>query len=693
MKTHILRAKSLFPTTFLLTVTMVLFANALLWTAPHLFAAATTATVTIVENDSDYKKQTTIHVSGSGSQVTLVDIQSAIAATTTTYLVNRGNGLWYLDVNLIIGDGVTLNLSPAMGVSELQLRSGSNRTVTLQERVLDSNTPDAPAAIEYDTFVILKAVNGTINIDNVKIYSWDKDAQAVDQDETNGRAYILARDASTLNIRNADIGYLGAKDGESYGLSWRDSGEENGEFLTRVTGEVINSKIHHNYYGIYTYQAQNMTFRGNEFYENIRYGFDPHDYSHHFVVEDNIAYNNSAHGFIISRGCNNFVFRNNISYNNVDPGSNLAHGFMLDPGGANIDKPQVSSSNNLLENNEAYDNEGYGLRVLGSSDNTIRANNFHHNEMGISIDANSNRNLFESNRIEDNRRYGFYIRNNSANEIVENQIHRNGRDGVSLSNSAKDNRLLRNAITNNNGYGIAVSGSSTTGNNWSQNSIVDNQDGGIDDRVRKLSAPQLLSTTANRLEGLAKAGATVEFFANDVADTQGARYLGLTTADGSGHFVYVAAGGWSGAYITAIALDESGNASTFSDPLAVSDPVVPTVTATATATPTPTVLTTETPSPTSTLPASTTPTATSTATATPIDSLPTPTSLSTPAFTPTSTSTSTPTTEGNATATATATASIEPGVTPTVTPTPTAENRPGGTGATERIYMPLILGR
>ncbi|MCB0187994.1 MAG: right-handed parallel beta-helix repeat-containing protein, partial [Caldilineaceae bacterium] len=498
--------------------------------------------------------------------VTLPAIQSAVAVTSATYLVDRGNGVWQLNVNLVIGNGVTLQLSPTTGVSELRLRSDSNTFVKQRERILDTDSPDVLDAISYSTFVYLKAESGTIQIDHVTIYSWDESANAVDQDEINGRAYILAKYAATLNIRNADIGYLGSKDGESYGISWRDVGEESGAFITRVTGEVLNSKIHHNYYGIYTYQAENMTFRGNEFYENIRYGFDPHDYSHHFVVEENVAHHNGAHGFIISRGCNNFIFRNNRSHNNYDPGSNLAHGFMLDPGGANIDKPQVSSSDNVLVDNEAYANEGYGIRVLGSSDNILRRNNFHHNDMGMSIDTDSDRNLIENNLVEENSRYGFYMRDHRANQLTENQINRNGLDGVNLNSSAKGNQLLRNTIAQNGGYGIEVRDSSSTGNSWSQNSIYGNQEGGIDDRVRAVAVPDLLRVVENRLEGAAAAGATVELFVNDSAEPQGARYLGSVVVDGSGTFTYVAADTWGGTHVTAVALDGSGNASAFSAP-------------------------------------------------------------------------------------------------------------------------------
>jgi parallel beta-helix repeat protein len=653
-------------------------------------ATAPAATYRIIQ---DSKKQTTIAVSGAGATVTLADIQRAVAVTDTTYLSSSTNGLWRLNVNLLIGPDVTLNLAPAQGVNELQLRSGNNRGLSLAERMAeraaDANSPDALAAIAYSTFVYLKTEHGTINIDGVKIYSWDEARQQVDEDESNGRAYILAKYAATLNIRNSDIGYLGSKDGESYGIAWRDVGEIGDAFITRVTGAVINSQIHHNYYGIYTYQAQNMIFRGNAFYSNLRYGFDPHDYSHHFLVEDNVAYNNGAHGFIISRGCNNFVFRNNKAYANFDPGSNLAHGFMLDPGGADIDKPQVSSSANLLENNEAYNNEGYGIRILGSSDNTLRDNYFHHNEMGISVDTDSDRNLFQGNRVEENRRYGFYMQENEANQLVGNAINRNGSEGiesrktvgmriaentiqangshgVDISNGAQNNRLLRNTIRANNGYGLVVSGSTATGNHWSQNSIAANLAGGINDQVRQVAPPQLVSATTAQAAGRAKAGSTVELFAGDTADGQGARYVGSTVVDGSGDFVYRVSGPWGGSYLTAITLEPAGPASAFSAPIAVLGGDPPTATAVATGTPTVTP---------------------------PVTATLTPTPSNTPTSSPEATTTFTPTATASTSPTLTVTATPSATRMPTIESTPTLESTPVGTGLTEQRYLPLVIQR
>src|SRR5205823_3057080 len=146
---------------------------------------------------------------------------------------------------------------------------------------------------------------------------------------------------------------------------------------TRVTGEVINSNFHHNYYGVYTFQAEDMLFQNNQFHDNVRYGFDPHDFTHDVLVEGNVSYHNGAHGFIISRGCNNFTFRNNIAYSNLDPSTNQAQGFMLDPGSPSADTPQAPSSNNVLDGNIAYNNEGFGLRILGSANNQVLNNHFY----------------------------------------------------------------------------------------------------------------------------------------------------------------------------------------------------------------------------------------------------------------------------------------------------------------------------
>lgn len=422
---------------------------------------------------TDANNQRIILVNGVGATVTLADIQAGVSGDSPNHLLNLGNGSWQLNTSISIGAGVTLNLTPEDGVKELRLRSEKN-SATL------TPTPN----YDYTSFVFLRTYNGSINIERIKLYSWDDAAQKVDEDYNNGRAYLLAKYVAVLNIRDAVISYLGSGDGESYGISWRDINETNSTVLrTRVTGDVVNSEIHHNYYGIYTFQASDMVFQGNKFHHNVRYGFDPHDFTHSVLVENNSAYNNGAHGFIISRGCNNFIIRNNKAYDNSDPGTSEAHGFMLDPGSPTSADPQAPSYDNVLENNEAYNNEGFGLRILGSINNQVMNNYFHHNQVGVSVDDKSTGNLIQNNRLEQNREHGLILLENANNNtVLGNQIIGNSSHGLYLRSN--NNLVRNNTIQLNRMDGVyvwtAVGNSIVQNNQIISNTIIGNLDRGLD---------------------------------------------------------------------------------------------------------------------------------------------------------------------------------------------------------------------
>lgn len=422
---------------------------------------------------ADENGNTTIYVSGIGAAVTLQDIADNLGAADASLLQNVGNGIWQLNANLFLEIGVIFTVSADDGVQELRLRSEASAITT----------------IDYASFVYIRSYNGEINIDGVKLYSWDPGTQTVDEDPQNGRAYLLAKYDAIMNIRNADIGYLGSSDGESYGLTWRDVNDDSTpEVLrTRATGEVVNSKIHHNYYGIYTFQASDMLFRGNKFYSNVRYGFDPHDFSHDFLVEDNEAYDNGAHGFILSRGCNNFTVRNNKSYNNSDPSpSSLAHGFMLDPGSPNSRDPQAPSYDNLFVDNVAYDNEGYGMRILDSHTNEMRNNHFHHNEIGISLEEGSTDNFIVNNNFSQNTRYGIFLQETADKNIVRNNVvEENGDNGIYVRSN--EHEIIRNEVNTNGKAGIALliktGFDAPRANQILSNTVSSNLENGIDLRT------------------------------------------------------------------------------------------------------------------------------------------------------------------------------------------------------------------
>ena len=424
------------------------------------------------------KGEKVIFVDGTNSELTLAGIQTLLitrfgAAETQKLLTNDGavddNGVsknaWTLKASLNISPNVTLRL---LGGATGSAIDGDNKRVDWLRLRSDPSRPDFPKPnpadpahpiFDYDSYVTIKAFSGNIIIEDSKVTSWDTTKNALDENYHDGRAYVLAKYNAEMQIINSEMSYLGYPDGEAYGVSWRDvdsttnpikCGPTPGTKCIRVTGGAINSTFSHNYYGIYTFQAQKMSFVGNRMFSNIQYGFDPHDFTHDVTVENNSAYDNGSHGFIISRGCTDFIFRNNRSYaNKVKPGSKnpSAHGFMLDPGAPpeKAGVPQVPSTNNLYEFNEAYDNDGYAMRIYGSNNNTLRNNLFERDRAGITLEAGSTGNIIDANVI---RRH--------TGEIVT--------DTVTLSTTLKG------------GYGIyafqGADGNTITGNNVSENANV-----------------------------------------------------------------------------------------------------------------------------------------------------------------------------------------------------------------------------
>ncbi|MCL5073570.1 MAG: glycosyltransferase [Actinobacteria bacterium] len=258
-----------------------------------------------------YEESTnSIVISGRGETITLSDIRDRLG---NNYLEEISPKVWYLKANLYISSGVTL--------------------------ILDKNQVEWLRMSSSDKgYVILRGYNATVLINGVKITSWDESNRTFDNNLNDGRSYILVKDGTRMDIYDSDLSYLGFPtnpdlNSSPYGVSWRMSNGKLG--TTLLTGEIINSKFHHNYFGAYTYGATGMIWRGNEFYDNIRYGLDPHDDSNGFLVENNKFYRNGTHGLIFSKRCINNIIRNNISY------GNKIHGIML----------HEKSNNNIIEKN------------------------------------------------------------------------------------------------------------------------------------------------------------------------------------------------------------------------------------------------------------------------------------------------------------------------------------------------------
>ncbi len=353
------------------------------------------------------KEDNTIHVFGRGNPIKLADLQTKLGNDKIEQTKPKE---WLLKANLKIEKGVSLYLSKDE-VEWLKLKS------------------------EPGNFVSIRTWGGNVHIDGVRISSWDTTKNDYDKNDKDGRSFIMAKYSSRMDILNSDLGYLGfdphsSLDGSSYGVSWKLPDGTAGKYF--VTGEVKNSKFHHNYFGAYTYGAVGMVWAGNEFYENIQYGLDPHDDSNGFLVENNISRNNGNHGIIFSKRCVNNIIRNNLSYNNK------LHGIMLDR----------DSNSNIVENNTVYGNKD-GIAFYDSSNNIVKNNKIYGNQRGFRANTRSQKNQITLNEFSKNKQYGVYLYGQADNNTVSNNIFSQNQTAVYVktdSNQINDNNITNNKV-------------------------------------------------------------------------------------------------------------------------------------------------------------------------------------------------------------------------------------------------------
>lgn len=213
--------------------------------------------------------------------------------------------------------------------------------------------------------------------EGVRVTSWDASLATAATDIENARPFVLYEKGSRLDIVDSNMGYLGSDRTSAYGVSWRQGG---------TTGEVLRSRFHHSFFGVYTYEAKDIVFRHNVFSDNIYYGFDPHDYTTGLVVEENEAYGNGSHGFIVSRYVTDSVLARNHSHDN---------------GGNGIVLDFHSDGNRVLEN-RVQRNAKDGIVLNQSSRNLVQGNVISSNRVGIRSSHTNTANRIERNHLDGN---------------------------------------------------------------------------------------------------------------------------------------------------------------------------------------------------------------------------------------------------------------------------------------------------
>jgi parallel beta-helix repeat protein len=424
-----------------------------------------------------------IYVTGPGS-ATLSDVKAGMPNAKLTQVTP---GVWHLRANLVMEKGARLVLhGTKIGGDVNELRLQSNNTG------------------EPNSFVSLTADWGSIDIRSTSITSWD---DAVNGPDTESgalrRAFVRVRSSldpdgvtpreSRMDIIDSDIGYLGSHDAEAYGLTWKVIESPVSSYgaltnlynLVNVYGDIIHSRVHHNYFGHYSFGSFGQQLRDNEMDHNVGYGFDPHDDSDYLVIENNNVHHNGWHGIIASQRCNNTIIRNNTSWNNGKNGIML-HRYCND---------------SLIENNRSFHNGDSGVALFDNARTIVRGNiclqNFN---AGIRMSVGSQDNLIENNEFANGANYGLYLYNGAdlpfpgddghpkRNRFINNRVHHNANVGLNLTTS-DDNLFAGNIFEANYGSLILENGKR---NRFESNAIP------REAVIRTTGAPDFLASTIAR---------------------------------------------------------------------------------------------------------------------------------------------------------------------------------------------------
>jgi parallel beta-helix repeat protein len=280
---------------------------------------------------------------------------------------------------------------------------------------------------QYDILVD----GGQMDINGVKITSWDPDENSVVYQDASGsipRPYIAYDDAKGGGIiQNSELAYMGYNGGIHRGFSI--IGES-------ADIELRNNDFHHWWYAFYSNGAENVTIDGNKFHDNYKYAIDPHSGTRDMKITNNHVYNNTGTGIICSEDCANILIEANLVHNNPKVGIHLSKN-MHD---SIVRNNLIYNSDRGISFNGSPDNEIYnntirnvtvGLHItqpiddisIGPSDgNKIYNNTFQNATIGAES-LRDNDNTFSNNNFVNSKSHDFYVHGGSEIKI-ENQTFR-----------------------------------------------------------------------------------------------------------------------------------------------------------------------------------------------------------------------------------------------------------------------------
>jgi hypothetical protein len=336
-----------------------------------------------------------------------------------------GSGDYILKANLQVNDGATLLMGPNDGIKWLKI-AGANGII----------------------------VNGAIQIEGIKITSWDPSTNNVVPQNTTGsikRAYIQFGASEGSKITNSEFAYLGYNELGRRGLDLFGGGGPSHDI------DIRGSKFHHMWFGFYSTGAYNITIDRNEFYDNIKYSVDSHSGTHNITITNNWVHHNRI-GIICSVDCYDILIEGNRIFDNTKAGIFFSRGMQHSIARSNYIYNTSSgiilseSPDNIVYNNtiEGAKSEGILLFNPAIPDEGLTQNNHIYNNT-ISISANG----INSSRSQNN-----ILTDNKFTNITSSEYLLTRNSTVLITNQDFDNASIRagNGSPVGNIVGIEYSG-------------------------------------------------------------------------------------------------------------------------------------------------------------------------------------------------------------------------------------------
>ena len=258
---------------------------------------------------------------------------------------------------------------------------------------IDNSTQELRLSQEAGSFLVN---DGQLFVRDTQVTGWREKANgpATFRDAKEFRPFLLSWGGTETYIINTKMASFGYANSKSYGVSISQYTPNMAKVIKRdePTGWIIGSEFSDMWYGFYCYETRDFVVKGNTYRDNVVYGIDPHDRSHGLIIAQNDVFGTQRkHGIIISREVNDSFIFNNRSHDNK------LSGLVIDR----------NSVNNLIADNEIFQNHTDGITLYESGDN-----------------------LLWGNKVISNRRHGIRVRNSVNIKLYENTSMANGLTGV-----------------------------------------------------------------------------------------------------------------------------------------------------------------------------------------------------------------------------------------------------------------------